>query len=92
MKNLNKYQDEKFKKILRTALIEAEQENSFNEIIKNEGESKNVQIQYLDDNFTGKKIKLKNIDFWVDDRGRTYGEFLNFFIYKNKVHLLVYQD
>jgi len=86
-----KYQNKEFKELLKENLESVNEESSFDEMIENEGASKDVQIQYLDDNFAEVK-SLDDIDFWIDDQGRTFGAFLTHFEYEGKIHLLVYQD
>jgi len=82
----------KYVTLLYDALESVNCLKSFRDILMS-GYSKDVQIQFLNDNFTEKKLKMSDIDFWIDDNCRGLNPvFLTSFKYKSKRYLLVYQN
>ena len=88
----NVYWQSDFRELLKKELERVGEADSFNEIVRTEGVSKDIQIQTLDDNFAGVSSLDEIDEFLVDNPGRNYGGFLSFFEFNNKVYLLVYQD
>ncbi len=82
----------KYVELLYNALKDVDELESFDELLK-DGVSKDVQIQFLNDNFTERKLKMSEISFWIDSDCKEIDPvFLTSFVFKNRIHLLVYQN